>query len=113
MDVSWTLNDLVAMGELRHLALGSGPARFDVNIDTHQHLACEGCGRTWDVYADLSALHVPDSAVGFSVSATDVVFRGWCTTCAPQPLADHQDLQQQPAGASVSAHNSGGALAHG
>lgn len=95
-----TLNDLVAMGELRHLGLGSGPARFDVNIDTHQHLACEGCGRTWDVYADLSALHVPDSVMDFAVLATDVVFRGWCASCAPDP---DEDLQREPVGAPASA----------
>jgi Fe2+ or Zn2+ uptake regulation protein len=95
-----TLNDLVAMGELRHLELGAGPARFDVNTDTHQHLACQGCGRTWDVYADLSQLHVPDAAAGFSVSTTDVVFRGFCVTCAP---AGHLDLQQPTAEASASA----------
>lgn len=82
-----TLNDLVAMGELHHLELGSGPARFDVNLDTHQHLVCESCGRTWDVYADLTELHVPDAAADFSVAATDVVFRGRCASCAPAGAA--------------------------
>ena len=82
-----TLNDMVAMGELRHLELGSGPARFDVNLRTHQHLACESCGRTWDVYADLTELRVPEAGVGFAVSATDVVFRGHCATCTPRSPA--------------------------
>jgi Fe2+ or Zn2+ uptake regulation protein len=80
-----TCNDLVAMDELRHLELGPGPARFDVNVDTHQHLACESCGSIWDVYADLSVLSVPVNPVGFAVSATDVVFRGRCAACEPAP----------------------------
>lgn len=77
-----TCNDLVAMGELRHLELGSGPARFDVNVDTHQHLACDTCGAIWDIYADVSALGHPAHAVGFTVTATEVVFRGRCAPCA-------------------------------
>lgn len=77
-----TCNDLVAMGELRHLELGSGPARFDVNVDTHQHLACEDCGAIWDVYADVSSLAPPEHPAGFAVTATEVVFRGRCGACA-------------------------------
>ena len=83
-----TLNGMVAMGELRHLELGSGPARFDVNLDTHQHLACAACGRTWDVYADLTELRLPEAAVGFAVSTTDIVFRGLCEACAPSAMPE-------------------------
>lgn len=83
-----TLNDLVSMQELRHLQLGSGAARFDVNLDTHQHLACESCGRMCDVYADLTELRVPEAEFGFVVSVTDVVFRGRCAWCAAPAAVD-------------------------
>jgi Fur family peroxide stress response transcriptional regulator len=77
-----TLNDLSAMGELAHLDLGAGPARFDANLDAHQHLVCDGCGRVWDVYAEFTELRVPEAqAEGFRVSSTEVVFRGRCERC--------------------------------
>ncbi|HEV8298384.1 MAG TPA: Fur family transcriptional regulator [Acidimicrobiales bacterium] len=78
-----TLNDLSAMGELQHIDLGTGSGRFDVNLDLHQHLVCDRCGRVWDVYADFTEVRVPaDLATGFRVSSTDIVFRGTCEACA-------------------------------
>jgi Fe2+ or Zn2+ uptake regulation protein len=77
-----TLNDLAAMGELVHLDLGQGAARFDVNLDEHQHLLCEGCGTVWDIDVDLTEMRLPAGiADGFRVSSTDVVFRGKCERC--------------------------------
>jgi Fe2+ or Zn2+ uptake regulation protein len=77
-----TLNDLAAMGELERLDLGNGPARFDSNLDPHQHLVCEGCGSMWDVYADFTGVQVPEAvAEGFRISSTEVVFRGRCERC--------------------------------
>ena len=77
-----TLSDLVAMGELRQLNLGSGSARFDPNIDEHHHVVCDRCGDVRDVYVD----GVEDVAVGgldgFHVDATHIVFRGRCARCA-------------------------------
>jgi len=84
-----TLNDLAAMGELRQLTLGPGSARFDPNLDAHHHLVCERCGDVVDVYADVSDLEVaPAQRRGFTIRATQVVFRGVCASCAklpPQP----------------------------
>ncbi|MGI8662813.1 MAG: Fur family transcriptional regulator, partial [Acidimicrobiales bacterium] len=40
-----TLNDLADMGELVALDLGTGAVRFDPNLEAHQHLVCEVCGR--------------------------------------------------------------------
>lgn len=78
-----TLNDLAGMGELGHLDLGTGSARFDTNTDQHQHLVCVGCGRVWDVYADFTEVRIPSEYTGeFQVSSTDIVFRGQCRHCA-------------------------------
>ena len=77
-----TLNDLAAMGEVHALDLGTGSARFDPNIDDHHHLVCDQCGRVVDVYADASAVKVAGpQRHGFTISHTDVVFRGTCPTC--------------------------------
>lgn len=73
------LNELVALGEVRALDLGTGAARFDPNVDPHHHLLCERCGLVRDVYTDV----VPTPpAADFTVERADVVFRGTCQTCS-------------------------------
>ena len=74
-----TLTDLVAMGELRQLSVGSGPARFDPNVDDHHHVVCSACGVVRDVYVSGVDVHDAD---GFVVESTDIVFRGVCASCA-------------------------------
>lgn len=78
-----TLNDLAAMGELNKLHLGPGSSRFDPNTESHHHLVCDSCGEVVDLHADLTDVRVPDDAVeGFRITATEVVFRGRCPSCA-------------------------------
>jgi Fe2+ or Zn2+ uptake regulation protein len=80
-----TLNDLAAMGEVQALDLGTGSARFDPNLDTHHHLVCEDCGRVIDIYADASAVRVSGAQRhGFTITTTEVVFRGTCPECKDQ-----------------------------
>ena len=81
-----TLNDLTAMGELGHIHVGTGSTRFDPNLDEHHHLVCESCGRVVDVPADFPDLPVPTgTGHGFTVSRTEIVFRGTCADCSNQP----------------------------
>lgn len=78
-----TLNDLVAMGELEQLAVGTGSARFDPNLEPHHHLVCERCGRVADVTVDFPDVAVPPGAdQGFTVQSTEIVFRGICVECS-------------------------------
>ncbi|MFP4513043.1 MAG: Fur family transcriptional regulator [Acidimicrobiales bacterium] len=78
-----TLNDLTAMGEITHIDLGTGSARFDTNLDTHQHLVCDRCGAVRDVVVDFTTIDLDEGILeGFTVSSTDIVFRGRCATCA-------------------------------
>ena len=78
-----TLNDLTAMGELGHIHVGTGSTRFDPNIEPHHHLVCDRCGRVVDVPAGPSPVAIPaDAADGFTVTRTEVVFRGLCADCS-------------------------------
>jgi Fe2+ or Zn2+ uptake regulation protein len=84
-----TLNDLVDMGEIHRIELGTRSARFDPNVEaSHHHLVCDRCGLVRDVFADTDDL-VPDAGVphGFEISGTDVVFRGLCERC--RDTSDH------------------------
>ncbi|MEX0767441.1 MAG: Fur family transcriptional regulator [Microthrixaceae bacterium] len=78
-----TLNDLTEMGEILHLELGTGSARFDANVEQHHHhLVCEGCGLVRDVDADLSSLQFSSVLpTGFRVSETEILLRGRCESC--------------------------------
>jgi Fe2+ or Zn2+ uptake regulation protein len=99
-----TLNDLAAMGEIHAIDLGTGSHRFDPHTGPHHHLVCEMCGRVQDVEADFPGVTVPDAdAFGFTVTATEIVFRGRCRDCAapdgasaadPSASSAHNPLQE-------------------
>ncbi len=78
-----TLNDLAAMGEILAIELGTGSARFDPHTGPHHHLVCDVCGRVQDIEVEFPGVTVPDpDAHGFTVSSTQIVFRGLCRYCA-------------------------------
>ena len=81
-----TLNDLTAMGELVHLDVGTGSARFDPNLDPHQHLVCDTCGGVTDIAVDVPEIDVPPGVdEGFAITRTEIVFRGRCAPCSAPP----------------------------
>ncbi len=84
-----TLNDLVAMGELQTLDLGTGSARFDPNTDDHHHVVCIRCADVRDVYVTMPAGLAPDDALGYHIDETQVVFRGLCAECAAPGVTRH------------------------
>ncbi len=79
-----TVHDLEDLGEVHVLDLGTGSVRVDPNVDeAHSHLVCGSCGRVRDVVLDLPPLKVPRRSLGgFTVGATEVIFRGVCEDCA-------------------------------
>ncbi len=77
------LGELVELGELRQLDLGTGSARFDPNGEPHHHLVCDGCGAVRDVAVDHpDPRPLPPPVTGFTIHTTDIVFRGHCSACA-------------------------------
>lgn len=80
-----TLGELVAMGEVLELRLGTGPSRYDPNTGTaHHHLACTACGSLLDVHpSGLDELRLPPSQRhGYVIDEVDITFRGRCPRCA-------------------------------
>ena len=80
-----TLNEMVDMGEVREIATGDGPRRYDPNTTTsHHHLYCIGCGALRDVHPtgdDNLALGASEQH-GFQLLGLDIVFRGICPDCS-------------------------------
>jgi len=79
-----TLNDLVALGEVRLTSFDGGQTRrYDPNARIpHHHLVCTQCGEAKDVLFGHSvpALSKRDRQ-GFDVSAGHIVFEGVCADC--------------------------------
>ncbi len=84
-----TLNELVAIEEIRTLDLGDGPLRFDPNIDRHHHLLCRSCASLVDVYVEQVPLPGTNDLHGFAVETADVVYRGRCASCQVVEVAEH------------------------
>jgi Fe2+ or Zn2+ uptake regulation protein len=78
-----TLHDLVDLGMVAALDVGTGSTRFDPNVETtHHHLVCRVCGRVRDLAVELPSLDVPRRSLqGFAVDSAEVVFRGLCEDC--------------------------------
>ncbi len=89
-----TLGELVDLGELDSLDLGTGMLRYDPNVKVpHHHLVCRSCGRVDDLYVDMGQLILPDEfKQGFQVDSSEVVFRGICKDC----LDDRSGGSYQP-----------------
>ncbi len=85
-----TLHDLVELGEVSALDVGTGMVRFDPNVEEpHHHLVCRVCGKVRDLAAEFPDLSVPDAdAQGFELGAPEIVFRGRCPECRATAVAD-------------------------
>ena len=77
-----TLNDLAAMGELQLVSVGSGPNRFDPNVDDHHHAVCAECGDVVDVYVRNLAVLQIEGLGGFQPDSARLVISGTCRRCA-------------------------------
>ena len=76
------LGELVDLGVIRPLDVGTGSKRFCINPHRHHHLVCSRCGRITDVFVDVGPLEVPpDQRRGFLITDHEVVFRGICAAC--------------------------------
>ena len=76
------LGELVDLGVIRPLDVGTGSKRFCINPRRHHHLVCSRCGRITDVFVDVGPLEVPpDQRRGFVIMDHEVVFRGICAAC--------------------------------
>jgi len=79
------LRDLVRAGLVREVAVEGRAARFDAKgMRRHHHFICDRCGNVEDV----DWYEVPEPAAASLgkrvLRECELIFRGLCTTCAPQ-----------------------------
>ncbi len=79
-------------GMVRKVSTTEGAARYDANLERHQHLVCRVCGRMTDFQMDPPAqLRLPRGGTeGFAAEDFDIRIVGTCRQCrgaAQQPNA--------------------------
>ncbi len=77
------LESLEREGLIRRVSTYHGVARFDANLDPHQHLHCRICGRMTDFEEEsLSRLRLPSiKYAGFMPEELDIRVVGSCAGC--------------------------------
>jgi Fe2+ or Zn2+ uptake regulation protein len=75
-----TLHSLVSAGEMRELATGAGPIRFDTRVRPHHHLICLKCHRIEDIDLAIDTGNL-DQRQDFAVVRADVIIWGRCREC--------------------------------
>jgi Fur family peroxide stress response transcriptional regulator len=77
---------LVEAGQILELRLGaSAAARYDRNVDHHDHLVCDSCGKLVDVQAGLDnprRLLAVGAGEDFHVTGYDLRIHGVCADCS-------------------------------
>jgi Fur family ferric uptake transcriptional regulator len=82
------------MGFVQKLEFGGGEARFDGNIDRHDHIRCVRCGRVDDISSaplDLSGGVTNDSGA-YQILGYRLEYSGLCPQCQGRQLDN--DTQQ-------------------
>lgn len=77
------LNRMAEDGEILHLAVPTGPDRFDTTLSEHHHIKCSACGKVCDVsLPELSEIEKRiNEESGFAVSRRLIFFEGLCPDC--------------------------------
>jgi Fur family peroxide stress response transcriptional regulator len=73
---------------VRRVSSTGGVARFDANVEPHQHLVCRVCGRMLDLFApEFAAMQLPVTSVpDFEVEQLDIRLVGRCAACRPKAV---------------------------
>jgi len=83
-----TLDALASAGLCMPLSLSPGPARFDANMEPHDHAVCDRCGLVRDVPCEgdgepiaSAGPRVASAAPSFTLRSVERIYRGTCEAC--------------------------------
>jgi len=78
------LNMLADTGEIRRILFEDAKARYDANMDPHEHMQCTCCGKVFDCPSQF--YHVMQQQIfeqtGFLVTRHQLCLSGICPACA-------------------------------
>ena len=76
------LHELVSLGEIHQIDLGTGARVFEIDGTDHHHFVCDACGRIINLALDVDHMRLePDAGDRFQVSDIEVKVRGLCSDC--------------------------------
>jgi Fur family transcriptional regulator, stress-responsive regulator len=76
------LHALTTAGLLRRFQPAGGPARYELRLDSHDHLVCRECGVITDVVRKAGPAPCLDTPIDrFTVEYAEVTFWGRCPDC--------------------------------
>lgn len=84
------LHALTEVGLLRRFQPSGSVARYETRVDHHHHFVCRGCCAIADVDCSIGARAclIPSDECGFLFDESEVIYWGFCRTCAGQPVAE-------------------------
>ncbi len=91
---------LAEMGTIQKLEFGAAEARFDGNLQQHDHVRCVHCGRVGDVHGapiDLSGIGGHDWG-GYEILGHRLEFLGICPRCRSPQAPENTDSPSRDAG---------------
>jgi len=78
-------NNLALFAKLQLLAAArtpDGELHWDLRIDRHHHLSCQGCGQVFDIEPAAAEVVLPEPALRHRVAHAEVWLIGRCEGCA-------------------------------
>ncbi len=101
-----TLAVLVDKKLLRRIQPAGSAARYEDRVgDSHHHLICRGCGKTFDIDLPAAAEGAAEAVLptqqnhGFEIDEVEVTYWGRCPTCLRAAVAVKAPHSSSPAGA--------------
>jgi Fe2+ or Zn2+ uptake regulation protein len=84
------LDVLVAEGRVLEVLAPGGPARYDANLDPHQHFCCDRCQRIVDVRVPVprGLARRLEREHGLTANRVHVSFHGLCSACERESLEE-------------------------
>jgi len=76
------LDFLSQQGLIAKLSMAGGQARYDGNMERHDHVRCVSCGRVDDIAAaPIEGVTLPEGPPGFVITEYRLEFLGICPDC--------------------------------
>ncbi len=85
-----TLHTLVEAGLVGVVEIDESEKRFDINLTSHGHFQCEGCGTIYNFQVNIDQFLI-DGLDDFEIKQKNIYFKGLCPNCLNQANSRQRD----------------------
>lgn len=91
------LNQLSAKGMILRIPNPTGADRYDGTTNAHYHAVCKGCGKTFDIFAQMpDVCAAANQQHNICVTEVNMLFGGLCKQCAAGATTCSGDARPGP-----------------